>query len=225
MELEIIAKMRCDLPTKFGIPRQSGIVPELRGEVVFEKKYAVPASVRGIGGFSHLWLIWGFSENGKKEWSPTVRPPRLGGNTKMGVFATRSPFRPNPLGLSAVRLIGVRERDGELALEVAGADLMNGTPIYDIKPYLPLADCIPDAADGFAGEVAGDRLDVVFPESLMEMVPERARTALVKMLRGDPRPSYHDDPNREYGFPFAGVDVKFHVCGDTLTVHAVERIE
>ena len=171
-----------------------------------------------------MWLIWGFSENGKREWSPTVRPPRLGGNTKMGVFATRSPFRPNPLGLSAVRLIGVRERDGELAIEVAGADLMNGTPIYDIKPYLPLADCIPDAADGFAGEVAGDRLEVVFPDSLAEMVPEHARTALVKMLRGDPRPSYHDNPEREYGFPFAGVDVKFHVCGNVLTVHAVERI-
>lgn len=225
MELEVIAKMRCELTSKFGIPRQSGLVPELVGEVVFEKKYAVPASVRGIGGFSHLWLIWGFSENDRDGWSPTVRPPRLGGNTKMGVFATRSPFRPNPIGLSAVKLLAVRDSGGELVLTVSGADLMDGTPIYDVKPYLPISDCIPEATGGFSDAVAGDKLEVEFPETLLEAVPPAARAALFKLLRGDPRPSYHDDPEREYGFPYAGVDVKFRVTGSVLRVHAVEKIQ
>ena len=202
--MEIIATIRSDFPTKFGIPRQSGLVEELRATVVFEPEYRSPDALRGLEDFSHLWLIWQFSEAVRDKWSPTVRPPRLGGNTRMGVFATRSPFRPNPIGLSCVRLEGIR-REPELGcvLEVSGADLMDGTPILDIKPYIPYADC---------------------PPELLERVPADKRAALTGVLSRDPRPPYQHDPERVYGLDFAGVNIRFTVDGDTLTVRAVERM-
>ena len=222
MELSPIAVMRSDFPTKFGIPRQSGLVEELRGYVVFEKEYSDPAAFRGIEEFSHLWLIWGFSEAVRSGWSPTVRPPRLGGNTRLGVFATRSPFRPNAIGLSCVRLLGVTEREGRIALEVAGADLMDGTPIYDVKPYIPYADAKPEASAGFTGRVSMDPLKVVLPEELASHLPEDKRSALIGVLQGDPRPHYHSDPERVYGFTFAGFEVRFTVSDGVCTVRSVE---
>lgn len=218
MELEIIARMRSDFPTKFGLPRQSGLVEELRGLVVFEPDYADRRALIGIEGFSHLWLVWGFSAVQQEGWSPMVHPPRLGGDVRMGVFATRSPFRPNHLGLSCVRLLGVTECDGRSALSVAGADLMNGTPIYDIKPYLPYTDSRPDAVGGFAEAVREDRLFAEIPEPWLSMIPEDRREALRGVLRGDPRPAYQDDSDRVYGFYFCGLDVRFRVRGDRLTV-------
>lgn len=218
-ETKIIARIQTDFPTKFGIPRQSGLAPELEGLIIFEPEYRVPDALRGIEGFSHLWLIWQFSEAVRGGWSPTVRPPRLGGNKRMGVFATRSPFRPNPLGLSCVRLIGVEqtERHGA-ALRVSGADLMDGTPIVDIKPYLPLSDCVPDAKSGFAGEREGYSLSVVFPDELLSAVPESKRAALKAVLAQDPRPAYQTDPERIYGFGFAGLEVRFRVEDHVLYV-------
>ena len=218
MELVTIARIKSDFPTKFGLPRQSGLVEELHSLVVLEKEYAVPEALRGMEGFSHLWLIWGFSEISREEWSPTVRPPRLGGNQRMGVFATRSPYRPNPLGLSCVRLIRIVHESGQLVLEVAGADLMDGTPIYDIKPYLPFTDSRPDALSGFAGPVREDHLRVIIPPEWLKRIPEDKRDALIGVLRGDPRPSYHDDPERIYGFGFAGMEVRFQVSEGVLTV-------
>ena len=214
--------MRSDFPTKFGIPRQSGLVEALRGTVVLEPDYADPAALRGIEEFSHLWLVWGFSEAVRQDWSPTVRPPRLGGNTRMGVFATRSPFRPNPLGLSCVKLLEVTEYEGRPALVVAGADLMDGTPIYDIKPYLPYADAHPEASSGFAGAVAMDALDVIIPPEWEERIPPDKRDALRGVLAGDPRPHYHKDPERVYGFGFAGLEIRFTVRGGVVTVCGVE---
>ena len=221
--LHIIARIRSDFPTKFGIPRQSGLVEDLRATVVFEPEYRNPDALRGLEEFSHLWLIWQFSQAVRENWSPTVRPPRLGGNTRMGVFATRSPFRPNPIGLSCVRLVGM-EKDPELGhvLVVAGADLMDGTPILDIKPYLPYADSHPEALGGFTGNVGGKVLEVDFPPELLERVPEDKREALIGVLSRNPRPSYQHDPERVYGMAFAGLEVRFSVDGDVLHVRAVE---
>ena len=216
-----IAHIRTDFPTKFGIPRQAGIADALQGEIVFEPDYRTDDALRGIEGFSHLWLIWGFSENAGVPWSPTVRPPRLGGNVRMGVFATRSPFRPNGLGLSCVRLLSLRKDAGPgTTLLVAGADLMDGTPIYDIKPYLPYADSIPEAAGGFAPD-EGRVLEVDFPDSLLVAVPEEKRAGLFSVLAHDPRPRYQDDPARIYGMAFAGLDIRFRVDGETLRVTEV----
>lgn len=217
MELTPIAHIRSDFSEKFGIPRQSGLVEELSATVVFEPEYRDISALQGLDGFSHLWLIWEFSK--VRGWSPTVRPPRLGGNRRMGVFATRSPFRPNPLGLSCVRLREIR-RDRALGpvLIVAGADLLDGTPIYDVKPYLPYADCRPDAVGGFAARPKGADLAVDCSPALLDRVPEDKRAALLAVLAQDPRPQYQDDPERVYGMAFAGLEVKFRVAGERLTV-------
>ncbi len=213
-----IAFIRTEFPAKFGIPRQAGLAEELRGKIVFEPVYRVDEALRGLEGFSHIWLIWGFSENRDRGWTPTVRPPRLGGNARLGVFATRSPFRPNGLGLSCVRLLGLQKEEGlGTTLLVAGADLMDKTPIYDIKPYLPYADCRTDAVGGFATAVP-DRLEVLIPPALKEKVPEEKRAALTAVLAQDPRPSYQEDPERVYGMSFAGLEVRFRVENDRLFV-------
>lgn len=219
MEICPIAHIRSDFSEKFGIPRQSGLVEELTAAVVFEPPYRVPDALRGVEGFSHLWLIWEFSQARREGWSPTVRPPRLGGNKRLGVFATRSPFRPNPIGLSCVRLVEVRQ-DRALGpvLVVAGADLLDGTSIYDVKPYLPYADCKPEAVGGFASQPKGTDLEVDCPDRLLDCVPEGKRAALLAVLAQDPRPQYQDDPNRVYGMAFAGLEVKFQVAGERLTV-------
>ncbi len=219
MDFTPIAHICSDFPEKFGIPRQSGLVEELSARVVFEPLYRDPSALRGLEGFSHVWLIWEFSQARREGWSPTVRPPRLGGNRRLGVFATRSPFRPNPIGLSCVRLVEVRQ-DRELGpvLTVAGADLLDGTPIYDIKPYLPYADCRPEAVGGFAARPKGADLEVECPPELLEAVPADKRAGLLAVLAQDPRPQYQDDPDRVYGMAFAGVEVKFRVAGDALIV-------
>ena len=223
--MHVVARIRSDFPAKFGIPRQSGLVEELRAAVVFEPEYRDPAALRGLEGFTHIWLIWQFSENLREGWSPTVRPPRLGGNERMGVFATRSPFRPNPIGLSCVRLLGVeQDRDLGPVLAVAGADLMDGTPILDVKPYIPYADSHPEASGGFTGNSGGPTLAVVFPPDLLERVPEGKRAALTGVLARDPRPPYQHDPDRVYGMAFAGLEVRFTVAGDTLTVTEAEPV-
>ena len=220
--IKVIARIRSDFPQKFGIPRQSGVVPETRATIVFEKPYQNPDALRGIEGFSHLWLIWGFSACERAEWSPTVRPPRLGGNTRMGVFATRSPFRPNPIGLSSVTLEEVRLHtpDGPVLI-VGGADLMDGTPIYDIKPYLPYVDSHPDALGGFTEETRGYALAVDFPPALLCRLPAAKHEAVMQVLAQDPRPSYQDDPQRVYGMSFAGWEIKFTVAAGTLRVQDV----
>ncbi len=221
--MRVIARIRTDFPTKFGIPRQSGLIASLRGEIVFEKEFRDPNALRGIEGYSHLWLLWCFSEAMGKEWSPTVRPPRLGGNKRMGVFATRSPFRPNPIGLSSVRLEGIEERPGfGRVLIVSGADLMDGTPIYDIKPYLAFTDSHPDALGGFADTVFADRLEVEFPEDLLKRLPADKREAAVELLAQNPRPTYQNDPDYVYGAPFAGHELHFRIEGDRLIVTAVD---
>ncbi len=210
--MNVIARIRSELPTKFGIPRQSGLVEKLESVIVFEPSFRSPEALRGIEEWSHLWLIWLFSENADSGWSPTVRPPRLGGNRRVGVFATRSPFRPNPIGLSCVKLIGTEQAEGlGTVLRVSGADLMDGTPILDIKPYLPLADCKPEASGGFAAERESYSLDVTIPAELAARLPEGKAEVLAAILAQDPRPAYHDDPQRVYGFPFAGFEVKFRV--------------
>ena len=220
--MKIIAHIENDFPTKFGIPRQSGLVNSLRSRIVFAPEYRNPDAFRGLEDFSHVWLIWEFSQAVRQKWSPTVRPPRLGGNTRMGVFATRSPFRPNPVGLSAVQLEEVVLHGADAPyLVVSGADLMNGTPLYDIKPYLPHIDSHPDARGGFAVPAAEHRLKVVFPEQWLEKVPEQLRDGLTEVLAQDPRPSYQHDPERVYGFGFARLEVKFTVDGDVLTVCGV----
>lgn len=217
-----IAHICSDFPAKFGIPRQAGLVAELKAQVVFEPEFRNPEALRGIDGFSHLWLIWEFSQNRREGWSPTVRPPRLGGNVRMGVFATRSPFRPNPIGLSCVQLDRV-EWDGPQGpvLRVLGADLMDGTPIYDIKPYVPYADCRPEATQGFAPPDTNRRLEVEIPEELLNRVPETHRAALQGVLAQDPRPAYQRDPERIYGFGFAGLEVRFSVQDGVLRVEEV----
>lgn len=221
--VQMIARIRSDFKQKFGIPRQSGLVEELEAVIVFEPEYRDPEALRGLEGFSHLWLIWEFSQARREGWSPTVRPPRLGGNQRLGVFATRSPFRPNPIGLSCVRLTGVdlHTADGPV-IRVAGADLLDGTPIYDIKPYLPYADCKPDALGGFAAAPKEPTLTVEIPPEWMARVPERKRAALLGVLAQDPRPSYQQDPERVYGMAFAGLDIQFRVNGENLTVCEVK---
>ena len=220
-----IAHIRSDFSTKFGIPRQSGLVDELTATIVFAPEYRNADALRGIEGFSHLWLIWEFSEAKRETWSPTVRPPRLGGNTRLGVFATRSPFRPNPVALSCVRLLEVRqtENDGTVLI-VSGADLMDGTPIYDIKPYIPYADCKTDATGGFTTNADDFLLTVDFPSELLKKVPENRRDALIAVLSHDPRPSYQSDPERVYGMEFAGFDVRFTVNEKVLTVREVTAL-
>lgn len=224
LTMHIIANIHSDFPTKFGIPRQSGLVEELTAKIVFTPDYRVPEAVRGLEDFSHIWLIWQFSKAVRENWSPTVRPPRLGGNTRMGVFATRSPFRPNAIGLSCVRLLKVEPNTPEgPVLTVAGADLMDGTPILDIKPYIPYADCQPEATGGFT-DTAGDfLLKVEFPPELLSMVPEDRREALIGVLRHDPRPSYQRNAERVYGMEFAGWNIRFRVAGEVLTVVEVEK--
>ncbi len=220
--IKVIARIRSDFPTKFGIPRQSGLVNELRARVVFEPEFRSHDALRGIEGFSHLWLIWQFSEAVREDFSPTVRPPRLGGNERLGVFATRSPFRPNAMGLSCVKLEGVEKTADEgTVLLVSGADLMDGTPIYDVKPYLPYADCKVEATGGFAAE-APERLAVEIPASFLEKVPEDKRAALTEVLALDPRPRYKADGARVYGLPFAGLEVRFRVENGILTVVEIE---
>ena len=215
---QVIARMHSDFPTKFGIPRQSGLVEQLRSTIVFEPEFRNPDALRGIEDFSHLWIIWQFSEAVRSDWSPTVRPPRLGGNTRMGVFATRSPFRPNPLGLTVVKLLGVEDSPEGKVLVVAGADMMDGTPIYDIKPYLPYVDSVPDAVGGFTDEKAGYHVDVDFPPELLARIPKDMQETLLGVLGQDPRPAYQHDENRVYGLPFGGMDVKFKVQDNKLTV-------
>ena len=220
-----IAHMHSDFATKFGIPRQSGLVQELRSTIVFEPEFRNADALRGIEGFSHLWIIWQFSEAVRSDWSPTVRPPRLGGNTRMGVFATRSPFRPNHLGLSCVKLLGVEETAEQgTVIHVGGADLMDGTPIFDIKPYVPYADSHPDAVGGFT-DTAGDfLLEVSFPAALLAQLPEEKRQAAREVLSHDPRPSYQRKPGRVYGLTFAGFDIRFTVEENLLTVVDVQKI-
>ena len=221
-----IAYIHTDLPTKFGCPRQSGLVNTLEARIVFEPTYRDPVAFRGMEGYSHLWLIWGFSENKRNTWASTVKPPRLGGNKRMGVFATRSPYRPNSLGLSSVELVRV-EQDEKLGpvLIVTGADLMDGTPIYDVKPYLPYTDSHPDAIGGFAEPVREYHLEVVFPEEWMSQVPERLREPVLGLSAQDPRPSYQNDPDRVYGVAFGGYDFRFRVRDGVLTVCEVEKLK
>ena len=220
-----VAHIESDFPEKFGIPRQAGLVGELRARVVFDGEYRNDEALRGIEGFSHLWLIWHFSASERESWSPTVRPPRLGGNVRMGVFATRSPFRPNALGLSCVRLLGVEKCEGKGAtLLVAGADLMDGTPIFDIKPYIPYADSIPEATAGFAAD-PGEHIPVEIPPAVEEAIPEEKRTALRKVLELDPRPRYLEMGEREYGFEFGGYTIRFIVDNGTLRVLSAEKKE
>lgn len=224
MEMHPIAHMRSDFPTKFGIPRQSGLVEELRSMIVFEPEYRSEDALRGIEDFSHLWLIWQFSQAVREGWSPTVRPPRLGGNTRMGVFATRSPFRPNNLGLSCVRLLEVKHtQQYGTVLIVGGADLLDGTPIFDIKPYIPYSDSRTEAAGGFTDRVGDFLLDVKFPKELLEKLPADKQAAAVGVLSHDPRPSYQRKPRRVYGLNFAGFDIRFTVEDAVLTVQSVEK--
>ena len=221
-----IAYIHSDFPDKFGIPRQSGLAASLKATVVFEPEFRSPEAFRGLEDYSHIWLIWGFSKNKDSGWTPTVRPPRLGGNVRKGVFATRSPFRPNPIGLSSVKLENI-ELHKELGpvLHISGADLMDGTPIFDIKPYLPYVDSHPDAANGFAGSVIDYVLSVKCPDELLSILPEDKRAALIEVLSEDPRPSYQDNPERIYGMRFSEYEVKFKVEQDVLYVISVEKEE
>lgn len=220
--LHIIARIHSDFPTKFGIPRQSGLVEELKATIVFEPEYRNPDALRGLEGFSHLWLIWQFSQAVRKDWSPMVRPPRLGGNTRMGVFATRSPFRPNPIGLSCVGLAGVELHTPQgPVIHVTGADLMDGSPIYDIKPYIPYADCRPQAVGGFASVPKEATLEVEIAPELLAQVPGELREALLGVLAQDPRPTYQHDPERVYGMAFGPLEVRFTVAEPVLRVREI----
>ena len=217
--IQTIAKIKCDFHTKFGIPRQSGLVDSLRSTIIFEPEFRNADALRGLDDFSHLWLIWHFSENANKPWSPTVRPPRLGGNTRMGVFATRSPFRPNSLGLSSVRILGLEQtKDFGTVIHISGADLMDGTPIFDIKPYIPYCDSHADATGGFTDTAHSFLLNVKFDDSLLDIIPTDKQNALQDVLAHDPRPSYQRDPDRVYGIQFAGFDIRFQVEDHLLTV-------
>ena len=221
--MKIIAKIHNDFKEKFGIPRQSGLSGELISRIVFEPEYRNPDALRGIDGFSHLWLIWEFSESQRDSWTPTVRPPRLGGNKRMGVFATRSPFRPNPIGLSSVKLERIEQTQNEgTVLIVSGADMLDGTPIYDIKPYVSYSDCHTDAVSGFADPVKEYSLNVVFCKDLLSKIEESKQNALIEILKQDPRPSYQNDPEREYGMRFSSYEIFFKVDKETLTVTAVK---
>ena len=224
--LKTIAKIHNGFPTKFGLPRQSSLIQELESEIILEPAYRNPDTLRGLEGFSHIWLLWGFSRSVREGWSATVRPPRLGGNVRMGVFATRSPYRPNPIGLSCVRLMRI-DWEGSLApvLHVAGADLMDGTPLFDIKPYLPYTDSHPSAIGGFTEASAFQPLTVDFPAPWLAMIPSESRAVLFRVLAEDPRPAYQDDPQRVYGFNYAGFDVRFTVTDGALTVVEVIRLD
>lgn len=224
--MKIIGHIHTDFPTKFGIPRQSGLVEELKATITFEPEYRNPEAFRGLEEFSHIWILWKFSKSEKTNWSATVKPPRLGGKKRMGVFATRSPYRPNDIGLSSVKLEKI-EFDEKLGpvLTVAGADLMDGTPIYDIKPYIAYADAHPEASEGFAGAVKGKELQVEFPKELLGIYPEEKRRAIVAVLKQDPRPAYDTDETRVYGVEFAGFDVRFTVEGECLRVKELVKLE
>lgn len=225
VEIQVIARIRSDFPTKFGIPRQSGLVKELQATIIMEPEFRNPDMLRGIDGFSHLWLIWQFSANADKEWSPTVRPPRLGGNTRLGVFATRSTFRPNFMGLSSVKFEGLEQtKEFGTVIHISGADLMDGTPIFDIKPYIPYGDAHPDAIGGFTDTAASYLLDVEFPNELLQILPADKQQAVIGVLSHDPRPSYQRDSDRIYGISFAGYDIRFTVKGGKLTVVEVNEI-
>lgn len=219
--MKIIARIYTDFPQKFGIPRQSGLVQDLRGTIVFEKEYRSEDAVKGLEGFNYIWLLWQFQGTDRENWSATVKPPRLGGNTNMGVFATRSPFRPNNIGLSSVKLEGIEFTENGPVLYVSGIDLRDGTPIYDIKPYLPYTDCHTDATGGFANEVKGYELAVDFPAELLEILPEQKRKGIIEVLKQDPRPSYHNNPERRYGVAYAGFDVHFTVRDGVVRVFEV----
>lgn len=222
--MKIIAYIYTDFPEKFGIPRQSGLIEELKGRIVFEPEYRNPEAVKGLEGFNYIWLLWQFQGTERAGWSATVKPPRLGGKIHMGVFATRSPFRPNPIGLSSVKLESIEMTEKGPVLYVAGVDLRDKTPIYDIKPYLPYADCHPDAKEGFAGEVKDYELEVVFPEHLLEILPKEKRSAMIEVLKQDPRPSTQSGQVRPYGVSFAGYDVRFLVEGGVLRVFEVVKL-
>lgn len=225
VQMQIIARIKSDFPTKFGIPRQSGLVESLRSTIIFEPEFRNTDALRGLEDFSHLWIIWQFSETVRENWSPTVRPPRLGGNTRLGVFATRSPFRPNAIGLSSVKICGIEHtHDYGTVIHVAGADLMDGTPIFDIKPYIPYCDCHADAIGGFTENAASYILQVNFPKDLLEQLPEQKRDAVTEVLSHDPRPSYQRDPERIYGLSFSGFNVRFQVTDDTLTVVSIDKL-
>ena len=225
IRLKIIARIKTDFPTKFGIPRQSGLIPELKGRIVFEPEYSEEAAFRGLEGYSHLWIIWKFSEAVSENWSPTVRPPRLGGNKRMGVFATRSPFRPNPIGLSSVKIekISYGTPDGTV-IEVSGADLMDGTPIYDIKPYIAFTDSHPDASGGFSTDVFDKRLNVLYECKEAENLPEEIKKSLTEILASDPRPAYQNDINRIYSFEYSDYVIKFSVENQNIKVISIESI-
>ncbi len=221
-----IAHMKSDFPTKFGIPRQSGLASSLRSTIVFTPEYRNPDALRGLDEFSHIWIIWQFSEAVRDDWAPTVRPPRLGGNTRMGVFATRSPFRPNAIGLSCVELVGIENTaDNGTVIHVAGADLMDGTPILDIKPYIPYSDCFPNALGGFTSNADDFLLEVDFPAQLLCLLPENKRQAAIEVLSHDPRPSYQRTPDRVYGLRFSEFDIRFTVDGNQLTVREVLKFD
>ena len=225
VSMGIIARMRSDFPDKFGIPRQSGLVDDLRSTIVFEPEFRNPDALRGLEDFSHLWIIWQFSKAVREDWSPTVRPPRLGGNIRMGVFATRSPFRPNEIGLSSVKILGIENtEDYGTVIHVAGADLMDGTPIFDIKPYIPYCDSHPDAKEGFTATAGSYLLDVNDPYDLICKVPENKRLGLVGVLSHDPRPSYQEDSDRIYGLNFAGANIRFTVKNKILTIIEITNI-
>ena len=225
VNIQVIARMHSDFATKFGIPRQSGLVEELRSTIVFEPEFRNPNALRGIEDFSHLWIIWQFSKAVRQGWSPTVRPPRLGGNTRMGVFATRSPFRPNNLGLSSVKLLGVEHTENfGTVLHVGGADLMDGTPIFDIKPYIAYGDSHPEAKGGFTDTAGEFLLQVDFPKDLLSRIPRDKQAAAIGVLSHDPRPSYQRKPDRVYGLTFAGFDIRFKVAEETLTVVDVSKV-
>ena len=219
-----IAHIKTDFNTKFGLPRQSGLVPELKGKIVFLPEYSRPEAFRELEGFTHIWVIWEFSEAKREEWSPTVRPPRLGGNKRVGVFATRSPFRPNSLGLSCVRLEEISFENNRVVLRVSGIDMMNGTPVFDIKPYIPVADCITDASEGYTAETRTHSLTVIIPEEIKALITHDKLKAVEGILRNDPRPSYIDDPERIYGVEFSGFDIRFTVQNDILTVRELSDL-
>ncbi len=223
--MKVIARIHTDFTSKFGIPRQSSLVQELEGTVIFEPEYRNPEALRGLESFTHIWLLWGFSANDRQDWSPTVRPPRLGGNKRVGVFASRSPFRPNPIGMSCVKLTGIEKTDSfGTVLHVSGADILDNTPIYDIKPYLPYVDSHPDASNGFALTEKEGSLKVNFPTELLRQIPTAKHDALIAVLSQDPRPSYQEDENRVYGMEFAGFDVRFTVKDQVLTVTEISEI-
>lgn len=224
--MEIIGHIETDFTTKFGVPRQSGLLPQSVGRIVFEKDYGIPSAFKGLEGFSHIWVIWEFSELKRKKWSPTVRPPILGGNKRVGVFATRSPYRPNPIAMSVLKIESIEATEsGSMVLIVSGCDMMNNTPIFDIKPYLPYVDSVPNARGGFTENLPERQLKLKCDDEAFKKIPSEKRAMLKAILSGDPRPSYQDDPDRVYGFEFAGFEVKFTVCNGTVSLKSAEKIE